>query len=124
VLWHRWPEACTTLARLGVRAADPVALTLPATVAELDQALTCSPFLDCDDGPVVPQVLDVGPYGRRVVGFCGAGGDQRRAPEREAAPEPEAAAEPKASRPRAGRRTRTSQPTTGGAGARRDRRAG
>jgi hypothetical protein len=70
VLWHRWPEACTTLAGLGVQAADPAEFTMPATVAELGRALDCSPFLPCGE-PVVPQVVDMAPYGQRVVGFCG-----------------------------------------------------
>ena len=73
VLWHRWEDACTTLAALGI-AASATDFPLPATPAALKEALTCDPFVPCGQ-PVVAQVLDlsaIGPQlGRRVVGFCG-----------------------------------------------------
>jgi hypothetical protein len=95
VLWHRWPEACSTLAGLGVRVGEPVPLTLPDTVAGLETELRCSPFLACGE-PVIPQVLDLGPDGQRVVGFCGGGRDQQRATDVEAGPQAQAKAVPAA----------------------------
>jgi predicted flap endonuclease-1-like 5' DNA nuclease len=70
VLWHRWPEACTTLADLGIEVAGTVEFTLPPTLDELGEALNCSPFLACGR-PAVAQLYDAGRLGRRVVGFCG-----------------------------------------------------
>lgn len=70
VLWHRWPQACTTLADLGVEVAGTVEFTVPATLDQLGEALDCSPFLACGR-PAVAQLYDAGRLGRRVVGFCG-----------------------------------------------------
>jgi Helix-hairpin-helix domain len=82
VLGHRWEEACTRLADLGVEIAGPVEFRLPATVAELEKALDCRPFVRCDEAPVV-EVADLGEeLGRRVIGFCG----QRRYNERVSPP--------------------------------------
>jgi hypothetical protein len=70
VLGHRWEEACVRLADLGVPVGDTVTFTVPDSVAGLRDALDCSPFVACKD-TVHPQVADLGPLGRRVVGFCG-----------------------------------------------------
>jgi uncharacterized repeat protein (TIGR01451 family) len=70
MIWHRWSEACTTLADLGVRVAGTTDFPLPATLAGLESALDCSLFIPCQQ-PVIAQVFDAGPLGRRLVGFCG-----------------------------------------------------
>jgi hypothetical protein len=77
VIWHRWPEACTTLANQGVRTNDPVPFTVPDSLRGLQEALACPPFLACGDEPVTPQVLETA-GGRRVVGFCGTARASRR----------------------------------------------
>jgi hypothetical protein len=67
VIWHRWEDACVTLAELGVALNRPEQFTLPETLAELADVLGRSPFLECGEW-ATPQVLS-GPFGHRVVGF-------------------------------------------------------
>lgn len=70
MLWHRWTEACTRFADLGVNVTGTTKFTVPATVAALKTALTCDPFVPCGTGVVVELY---GPQ-MRVVGLCGGGG--------------------------------------------------
>jgi hypothetical protein len=68
VIWHRWQDACTTLADLGVRVRNRV--LLPLTNID-DLKGTCQPeslFVPC--GRYVDVwTYDAGALGQRVVGF-------------------------------------------------------
>ncbi len=68
VIWHRWEEACVTLAELGVALNPREDFTLPGTLAELADVLKRSPFVDCGER-ATPQVLLNEVLGPRVVGF-------------------------------------------------------
>jgi len=84
VIGHRWEEACTRLADLGIRPARTVGFDVPPTVAALSSALTCRPFVSCGAAPVV-QVANLGhELGQRVVGFCGLNGSTDEPVEQEA----------------------------------------
>lgn len=69
-IWHRWDEVCTTLADLGVRVtrAD---FRMPASPADLAEALRCDLFVRCGEERVAYTVGDT-PNEQRVVGFCTA----------------------------------------------------
>ncbi|MEV6304232.1 helix-hairpin-helix domain-containing protein [Actinoplanes sp. NPDC051861] len=67
MIWHRWPEACTRFADLGVKVTGTSTFTVPATVAALRSALACDPFIPCHDAVKIELY---GPE-QRVVGFCG-----------------------------------------------------
>ncbi len=71
VIWHRLSEACWRLSELGVDA-DPaqVEFQVPNTVADLRNRLKCSPFVECDDQPVL-QYFRLAENDLRIVGFCG-----------------------------------------------------
>ena len=73
VIWHRWEDACVTLAELGVALNHPEEFTLPRTLAGLADVLGRSPFLKCGER-ATPQVLSW-PLGHRVVGFWNAPND-------------------------------------------------
>jgi predicted flap endonuclease-1-like 5' DNA nuclease len=73
VIWHRWEDACLTLAELGVALNHREEFTFPRTLAKLANVLRRSPFLECGER-ATPQVLS-GPVGHRVVGFWNAPND-------------------------------------------------
>jgi predicted flap endonuclease-1-like 5' DNA nuclease len=71
VVWHRWEEACTRLADLGVNVVGTTPFNIPSSVADLKAALNCRPFIKCGEGVTV-QVYELDVDGStRVVGFCG-----------------------------------------------------
>jgi hypothetical protein len=95
VLWHRWEQACTELADLGVEITGKVGFEIPGTLDGLKDALDCSPFVPCGE-PRIVQVLDMGELGQRVVGFCGVqpkGWQPAPAPDQTTHPEAEPASE-------------------------------
>lgn len=71
-IWHRWEEVCTMMADLGVRVRQDE-FKQAASPAELETALKCDLFVKCGEERVA-YVIDAGPLGRRVVGFCTAVG--------------------------------------------------
>jgi len=73
VIWHRWEDACTTLAGLGVALNHREEFTFPNTLAGLADLLRRSPFLRCGER-ATPQVIS-GLLGHRVVGFWNAPND-------------------------------------------------
>ena len=73
VIWHRWEEACVTLAEHGVALNRYEEFTLPRTLGALADVLTRSPFLTCGER-ATPQVVS-GPLGDRVIGFWNSPND-------------------------------------------------
>jgi predicted flap endonuclease-1-like 5' DNA nuclease len=67
-IWHRWDEACTMLDDLGLSVTSEE-FEIPDTLEALEEALDCDLFVGCEQERVA-RVLDFGPLGRRVVGFC------------------------------------------------------
>lgn len=76
LIWHRWEEACTALADLGVRVAGREDFSVPETVDGLREALKCMLFLSCEERTVV-QVYQQEDLGARVIGFCGGAEPQQ-----------------------------------------------
>lgn len=67
-VWHRWEEACAMLDDLGLDV-ERAEFEVPDTLEELETALGCDLFVECDERRTA-LVYDAGPLGRRVVGFC------------------------------------------------------
>ena len=87
VIGHRWDEACVELADLGVTIGGKVDFLLPDTVADLEHALDCPPFVRCGETTMV-EVADLGQeLGLRVIGFCGRRRDRNPVPPPPAPPD-------------------------------------
>lgn len=78
-IWHCWDEVCRELDELGLHISGTTNFVIPRTLAELEVALKCEPFIACAEAwsgnvrtpqPLVVELLDFNGQCKRVVGIC------------------------------------------------------